>query len=451
MGHQNGRSWGRVPRPDLRRICVRGYGEGRFVTPGIVPWTPHYELLVICDGFRTQRVPLRTSGVPRQPIYQKIVLKRADGGGVVVGRVTVNGQPAAAYLNWQANARKGGANSGPEGEYRLEDVEPGRIELGVFLAKRHLNQIVGGRDVVLDVVAGREVRHDFDLRAALEQISGRVVREDGEPVRSVLGILAVGQTNRARSSARIQERGEFAIELGDDGDLYDLIVHYANEAITRRGVPVGAENVEIVLPTVGRLRVRVRDEATGVPLKRHRVWWRRGGGGAFEAGIPKSASPGPASWLDIEVAAGTLDVMFRADQSGYVAEIVEGVIVPPLGSTEVEVSLHKGIELDLRLAPGMDPPPRDWAILLLEDAAWDEVRHWKEGGGNYWEGGELFPEFSVFERLLDLSDGVSKLRGLSPGKYRFKVFPSGITIEPSVIQLERDDDSREIEITWARD
>lgn len=441
--------------PPSWRIEEEGYfssgttdADGRFETGGVVPWDRAYRARVTCDGYRTSEEPIAVteSGgwieVALQP-----VLDRSRGAGEIAGRLTLNGEPVAGYVSWTGGARSGGEDVDVRGDFRLTDVEPGRVRLRVWLEEDGYNRFLGGAgEVEVAVGTGEEVRHDFDLHVDLAPITGHLLRSDGAPAP---GIALMAVTQEDRFDCQSDAEGAYSVGV-PAGTLCDLLVWRAHESVSRKGVLAGSSGVDLVLPALGELRFRALDAETRACLSSYDVWWRRPEETRFDSGgVTDWEGRDEHGWYDIDVAAGTIDLLFRADEQGYQPVQRDGVVVHQGQSTEVEVVMRKGLRAEFRLAEEAEFP-KGHTVLFLEADAWAGVRHWTEHGGNTWDGGERYPGPTLFSRAVHFENGRATVQGLAPGLHRFKIFPEDLVIEPAEVRLGPEASTEPIQLRWRR-
>lgn len=419
--------------------------EGRFRLCGLAPWR-NFDLHVTARGYLRERVildPIRDldgrTGV-------EIRLEKGNARATLAGRVTLNGEPADAFVRWTADETHHGGVRALDGRYRLPGVAPGPVRVEVSLRRGEaFDAAVAGRSVELEAVAGRTVEHDFELSAALAPISGRVVREGGGAI-GVETISASDQGGQFAFHAVVRADGSFELPALETDAPYDLSVRDAGETITKTGVPAGSNGVEILVPALGRLRVRAVDAQTSDLVSDFRAQRlpRAGSRSNGELEIP----PDQEGWVTYRMPPGTYDVLFSAES--YAPTIVRSVVVQPREQSSVEGVLQRGIDGCFVLADGGVPPARNEYVFLLDDAAWESFTRHKELDPRSWDGGELFPGRNVFDRALRFKEGTATLRGLSAGTYRFHAFPDVFSIQPEVVVIAAGQTELEVALRVSR-
>jgi hypothetical protein len=113
--------------------------------------------------------------------------------------------------------------------------------------------------------------------------------------------------------------------------------------------------VELVLPEIGALVLRVRDARTRDPVSSFQVRWRADREASFERFAPDGRSalaPGPGGEFRCELPSGELELLVDARERGYRLARLE-VLVDTDAPSEERVELEPGVELELRLhGPG---------------------------------------------------------------------------------------------------
>lgn len=113
---------------------------------------------------------------------------------------------------------------------------------------------------------------------------------------------------------------------------------------------------------------------------------------------------------------------------------IDGIwVVRDESPARLDFEIKIGLVLILELEVGTAPLPADHIVLFLEEDVYQDVSFCNKT--NSWKGGmlgvRLFDRQVLFDR-----HGDSILRGLVPGRFRFKVFPDDIVIEPTEVVLE---------------
>ncbi len=423
-------------------------GQGTFDMGACLPWSGPWGLRVRHSPHLAKELDLGHLGGPGETTWIEIRLEPAPATGILSGSISVNGEPRAGRIRWNGSTRSGMVRVDVDGLFRIEDVEAGRVELD---PRPELLDWGGppapGMAIAIELPPGEERVHDFDLELHMTSISGRVRSPQGEPLEG-MRVTARRQGGHQNRNAQTAADGGYAVEIPATGELYDVVA--SNPPLWERkdGVAEGAEHVDFVLSRVGRISYRPVDPETGANVPSFDVYWRPTGEKLYRSLQPLDYSPDPEGWFQSDVAVGTVDFMARADMLGYRPLLVPAQAIPVEGSPEpLLLELQRGLEIELRLAEGLEAPPEGTHVFLLETAAWAGLRYDSEEG---WEENEHYPSLSHTHRSLHFDDsGRAKLIGLFPGPHRFKVFPPDIAIEPETLDLTGEE-REPILIRWRR-
>ncbi|MDY7095367.1 MAG: carboxypeptidase-like regulatory domain-containing protein [Acidobacteriota bacterium] len=239
-------------RPKGQNLRGQVRYDGAYEVHNLLPgsWT----LVAHLDGRgRMAREPIfieaGTVQLERDLVFGGVVL----GGVVRQGREPVTGvQVLVQGVDFQAERW---ATTDPKGEFRIEDVDPGRYELAVGTSPLQLHH----REVV-DLTEDDWL--EIELRPA--SVSGRVVDRAGEPIPQVF-VLArpAGEPDRVLATTRTESDGRFALfrlppgehrletrAVGHGSEWLDLDLAAGED---RTGVEIVlSPNAEVMLaPTVG--------------------------------------------------------------------------------------------------------------------------------------------------------------------------------------------------------
>ena len=100
----------------------------------------------------------------------------------------------------------------------------------------------------------------------------------------------------------------------------------------------------------------------------------------------------------------------------------------------------------MQLAKGQESWPRDHGLFLVEEEFWDDVREGSQPGQFSVSGTGL----NLLARLARLdSKGPVTIRGIGAGRFRFKVFPGDLAVEPAEIVVEEGLDEPVL-LRWSR-
>jgi len=411
--------------------------QGCFDSGPCLPGSGAWRLRVRHPPHLEQEIEVEQLGAPGETTWLEVRLELAPPTGIVSGSLVANGAPRSGRIHWSGPTRSGSSPVGPDGLYRIGDVEAGRVELRARPYPLDPKDPPSPRAVVaLELSAGGEVHHDFELELELTSISGSVRATSGEPMAGVrMSARRRGWFNAL--NAETAEDGGYAIEVSATGMLYDVSASLPPQWERRDDVSAGAENVDFVLGGVGRLPYRPVDADTGELVQPCDLYWRPAGGRSYKQLFASGRAPDTEGWSEVEAPAGSLDFMARADWHGYRPLVVRGYTIPAEGRAEpLVLELERGLEVELQLGEGFEAPPKDAIAVLVEADAWEALQYEREGGSRGLDGTERYPGLTVWRRRLYFdASGRAKLIGLSPGPHRFKVFPPDIAIEPETLEL----------------
>lgn len=418
--------------------------HGAFRVSGVPPWSGVWEVQAHHPDYQLATVRIGRIEEPRV-IDVDITLvpeSRPEAVGVIEGRVTLNGKPHSASLRWRGPRHEGRGKAGSFGRFRLEDVEAGSVDLQVTLPQLEKELVGSQARQRVDVIAEREHLVRFDLEVPFAPISGRVTWADGRPVqRAAVGFVADGYEDFANADS--EGRYELAVPRGVGP--FRIVSQVRTCLAETDGVDAGARGVDLVLPLEGNLRFRVLDADEGGVLETVSLYfWQAGELTCAHTGDFLTPTDG---WFLAGTPAGSYDVHVQGPRN-YVGQRLRGVVIEPHATTELSVSLQRGLSLALKLAADQEPPPG--SLLLIEDEYWASLRVETSEHGSAWVTREDFPEFNLLRRAVRFRQGAAKLRGLPAGRYRFKVLgEEGIAIAPEYVEVA-EGQSDPIEVSWSR-
>jgi len=421
---------------------VESNARGRFRVGPLLPGSGAFQLTAVHEDAGFALVGAPSAGGPGSTTELDVTLVSPDMGAIE-GRARLNGKWVMGSVWWNQSPFSGYPNRVDldlEGNYRFERVPAGAVRLRLIGARGSLVELVPEATVTVEVEPGRTLRHDFELTLPLGELGGSVTYEDHRPCPGAkLSILHADPRYMNESEARAD--GSWSDSVPDLGWEFDVELRHGSEVQRVSGVRAGDRRVHFVVPELGRLIVRVLDADTGAPIEDAALSWRR-------AGEPFRRDSVRGAGLRLDVQPGTFELHGHADWLGYRPERRAGVEITAGETTTVELRLARGIDLAYELAPGLDSPlEHDTYLFLLEAEGWDGVRATGEvgwgpgtGPGGYsirgLDPGPFYPEDSICHRLVQFDRvGYGVLRGLTPGRWRFKAFPEGATVEPAEVEL----------------
>lgn len=337
------------------------------------------------------------------------------------------------------------------GRYLISNVEPGPVLVRVAFGQ---SKCIPDPPMVV-AVAGETVEHDISWSEELLSIRGTVRHADGTP--------ATGEMVRAGGRASGGVGRSFQAEVASDGtyelrvvpDLVYRVRCMREDAVgvftTKPDVQAGSENVDLVLPAVGKVRLDPVDARTGRRvILTHSGWyslaWRRSGAEQFT----RVAQPMDGDPIELTLPVGSVDSSVFPSGDGYAPRQL--LSVPVLGSTGepplVEIALDPGVACKLQLKG--DVPARLYQeprlILLLheeQDARGPfeqrQSSHDRIQGLNVWLGEPGLRQQAVH---FDRTRGAAFVEGLRPGRYRLQAFPADLRFEPEEFLLDPEAESR---------
>ncbi|HVS18459.1 MAG TPA: carboxypeptidase-like regulatory domain-containing protein [Planctomycetota bacterium] len=418
--------------------------EGRFELAELAPGLAELELAVSRGNevlARRSFGPLGGPGSESRLVWQ--VTASQDAG--VRGRLLLNGEPHRGSVTWTQGERRNQLQVGEDGVFSIDDLAAGPVELrGGISSPMARWGAAGSVTRTIEAEAGRIVEVDLALEYALSAIEGRIVDARGEPVPE-RWVAFFNDALRAQFGATSAADGSWRVVVADVPESYRIL---DSQPIREEGLEVQAGAKGIVLHELdhGRLRIRARDATTRELLPPVMVTRRLANGQARIVVFPGRDAPDSSGWTECELHEGEhLLGAYTGDRDFTGAP--QRVVIAPGATTEVEFQLAPSLTLDLRLAPELDALANDHALLLLKEAEWGLVSA---------ELGEGRPNVSL--RAVEFDPGRMRdvhlrpgrpfaLRGLAPGRHRFKVFPDDVAIEPEVVDVPAEG---VVEVRWSQ-
>jgi hypothetical protein len=239
-----------------------------------------------------------------------------------------------------------------------------------------------------------------------------------------------GEEPRALSG----EDGRFELAVPDVAGLaFHVLARSGPREAMAESVLAGAANVELVLPALTRVALRVIDAADRTSVQGFQLYWRDSAQGEFvrldQGG--RRFSPGPDGVFLAELPAGRIDLAVSARSRGYVPARRDGVELFPEGSPTLEFELERGVELVLEFRLPDDAPE---ALGLLQrgrvSIASEEQWRERERGGDFFQ-----QEVRNAQALRVDENGRARVRALASGTYRFFNGPKGFDFRPRQFEL----------------
>ena len=354
-------------------------------------------------------------------------------GARIAGTVTLNGEPVLARVSWENGNAGGGGEANDSGAYRMRGVAPGEVRLSAQVedGSWHVDQ----HQETVWVEAHGETHHDVQLLMTRASIRGVVKDALGSPLPGIaVSSSAEGGDGEDWHFAEDQSDAEGRFELRVDdrpGMLFTVTASDGGRTAQLSEVAGGAENVELVLPLTGRLRLEVVDAGTQDRLETFSLYWRlRDEGGPFQSlgRGGRTVAPGSDGVFEAELPVGALDLRVSARDKGYAPREVPNVAVTELGGGAPErVELERGVTLELRIV-SVDPAARLGQVLLMttEQRAELQASRWSE-----------YSNFEIrnAQRAEVGPDGKAVIKALAPGRYSFFQAPEGSIFDPAEIEV----------------
>ncbi len=356
---------------------------------------------------------------------------------VVTGTMALNGAPTKGFVAWRGPTRGGGELAGLDGRFRLQNVEPGHV----VLTPMPNGFIRSGGDCTLfpgpwtvEAPSGGEVQADLSLELEMAAISGCVVDATGVPQAGIHVVAVSSDGGCWAGEGAADEKGcfEFSVRAGQ--------WHYRVEAGKRPNtarqddVLAGTRDLQLVLPGSGSLRFRAVDSSTRTTLTRFALWIEDERGESRTAVAGNSLVADTQGWFTVDLKPGPYRLFasdLYSEPTLYLPVDAGTVLIKDTEVQQVEIPRERGLELDVQLAEGQQPWPKEVVVLLLETATSDQVVLDKSG----WTVGQAYRGISVVASRNVYFDpgGHTRITALRPGPHRFIAFPDTIAIEPTEV------------------
>ena len=427
----------------------RTKADGGYRIPGIVPQGAKSSLRVEHLLFPPTTAP--SFDVPGTGEEVEVNVEFGPGS-VVQGTVRMNGEPAAVELNWRGAAGSRGTTlANDRGAYRIVAVPPGELSITVRVPGGGWPRDDEERDV-LEIAPHSVVEHDIERFSEQALIQGRVREAGGRPLGD-LDVTAWGEgPDGEGGGGRTKTAPDGTFELAVTplpGIAYTVFVRDGTREAWAEDVPAGTRGLELVLPEMGLLGLRVVDEAQREPVPRFQVFWRREGSPDY-ADLRmgrRELSPGPGGVFLAELPLGPVDLLVGAPGEGYATIELRGLSVdrrdPP---RVVEAVLPRGTRVELVFVPPEDSPganpPRNLARAGMVLAAPGEIPETGTGDAS-----ALRAILARRGRGIRPYGPRTTLTAVEPGRYRIEGVPEEFALEPMEIDVPATDQAV-FEIHW---
>lgn len=416
------------------RNPARSGADGSFHLAGLPPRDGPVEL----RASHPEHPPGRSEPFAFARLGQEVTLEiRLAQGGTVTGQVRLDGAPAPLRVFWESAEGNGWTRANDRGDYRIVGVPSGELALRARLDEED-EDVPRAEDQEVWIEEATETVADFELSSRRALIRGRVLDTSGAPVAdaeisawpSVEDDEWMGEQPEAECAAD----GSFALSVPDTPGLaFDLTAESGPRRARVREVRAGGPELELVLPALVPVSLRVVDALRHEPVLGFQIYWRDSDDGEFVrlAQGGRRFSPGPDGTFLAELPAGRLDLVVAARQQGFVPARRDGVELGPAGEpATLEFELDLGVELELALTP---PPSGDLLrhlqrgrIVFIHDDQWAD----RKRGGDYYQQEARNPQ-----TLRVDGNGVARLKAMPSGSYRFTGGPPGMVFRPARLEV----------------
>lgn len=433
-------------------IEVDKEGWGRF--RGIPPESGSWYFTAHATGYHTGTLVVPRAAAAGEALSEEIALEPRGVETVEIrGRVLRDGVAVSAGIEWRAGERQVYCRTNEEGEYEIRDLPPGKIVVSVSLEELFWNaELCDDTSVELHAEPGARLRQDFDLTYELARTAGRVVMENGSPPPPVeVDISCPGIEFGVSLEGR--EDGLFEIDLPRSDREYEFGVNLLDTQYVARRVKAGDTDVRIVVPDLGGLRFRIRDEEERRSLDRFFLGWRRSGEDRYlDADHRHWDLVDAEGWYEMWFPVGEIDLLARMEAWGYLPLETFGVRIGG-SKTSLDLKAVRGAAAALVLDEGEEPFPKSHLLLLLPVDEGDDVTI---DPSNRFPGlslrltGSRYPHRSWGMKLvLFREERTAHVRGLAPGIHRFKVFPDDLIVIPEQIEVTGEE-MEPVRVRWQR-
>lgn len=332
---------------EAARIRATTDDRGRFlIAHGVMPWTDSYSISVFRRGELAHHERVATTPAPGETLEQDVFLPipTVREAGTIVGRVLLNGRPAAGSVNWRGTGCGGTCDLDDEGAFRAHDVLAGEVELFAVLRSIGTRVRMPDSEQRVDVLPGRESRCEFHFWLPMTQVSGRVRRPDGRPARDTAVIIS-GSGGFGSCATNSDGTFEFDIFEGDDESValgagsLRIEVGAGNGRCTRSRLRPNGQPIEFVVPELACVMLRVLDRATAEPIHEFKLFWKQSDDAQFIPDRSDVFATDSDGWFPIPFPIGCIDVEVRADRFRYARARRERIHVPRDGVVYVTIEM----------------------------------------------------------------------------------------------------------------
>ncbi len=420
--------------------------RGRFLVNGLIPGQP-VEVRTRHPFYVTHGASVRLA----DPGESVRVSWSMEPGGSIRGMVLTDKGPRRALVHWQSTAtteptpfeeRRGMVETDAQGNYSVTGITPDLVKLQAIASGIPGVSFEGG-SAVCQVIPGTTVSRDLLVTRVLEtplRIHGWVRGPSGTPMaRAEVRAIPQGVGLAGLVSTMTDEDGNFSLSV--ERDRYD--VHCAGQV--QQKVGPGGKALEFALDRLVTARFRLLGD--GRQLSSQRWEARTVSRGDWVAG----GVTDPAGVLSFDVLPGMHDLMFSVPGSHFVPRVEEALSIEETWAAPVPVDLETGSSLEIWWEVTADPVAmaRSHVLLLIrEDSSSSSLRvHFRARRQGAWNEDYQISEKQADGSLLrrDPRPGdhaltvqahrPSQIRGVSPGRYRLRCWPSDLVFDPPVLNV----------------
>jgi hypothetical protein len=417
--------------------------QGRFELDGLPPGLARVEMVVAVERRELARREVGPIGPPGSRLQVDWQLEPVDIGELR-GRLLLNGEPHAGAVACMQAGREGYVTVGSDGAYSFDDLAPGEVELtgSLFSADTRLGRNGHAIESVV-VVEGQVTQVDLDVRMAMSTISGTLSDFHGAPLAGVQ-ISFWNPADHSTFSGVSEDDGAWSIRVADVPEEYRI---QCRRPLREEGLEVRAGTKDLALHELasGRLRYRALDAATGERISAVQLALRGADGEQRTIGSSAGNAPDTTGWAEVDLPEGNHQLGAWSIDRAYLG-VTRDVHIAPDSVSEVEFRLERSEAVTMRLVPNAQPLPDGHVALLLTDTEWELVTADFDEGRPKVSFAALPFEPGRYRELFLRPERSQILRGLAPGRYRFKVFPDDVRIEPEWIDVPAEG---VVEVRWA--
>ncbi len=410
---------------------------GRFESPALLPYCM-YRLLTGEEGYERVDIELPALGGPGSHTALDVELvcmplSLASWKGYML----LNGEPIAGGLRWEQGEASGYATVEKDGRFALEDLPAGQLRIKPSprdRARGDFSRLSSDFERTLEIAAGQSLERDLNLELDTRPIAGQVRTESGNAVEDAY-VRAWSQDPRFRVGSWTNSAGHFSFEVPGAVPNLRVSVRQGQQSVLLDNVAPGTEDLVIVVPETGVLRVKVDQPGPGAPLEYWCLWWRSAGSDDFET-VRRGHYPDLVNgWLEVPFATGSFELVARRVKGGPLARLHTTLLA---GQTrDVHLELPGGTPLELVLPEG-GAVPAGARLGLVEEGEAQALAALLASG----RPPKPSPSFEPPPAACPSAEGLrfdqrgrARLPVVAAGRYRLLASP-GFVVEPTVLVLQ---------------